>query len=200
MHNQDTLIVLTYSLLRNVPQLCISPLGCVPQRGHRPRIINDYTFSGVNVGSHKMAPSVAMQWWQTLHRIIWLIFNSEQRHGLVFLSKKDLSDSFYQIHLTPSGALKIAVPFPNKFNRPKLVVISTRLLMVWTDLPPDFSATTETISDIENELLKFSPCIPPDHSLEHATFTHVPIIPSSPDAFSIHEAGPLRPTLAYVGV
>ena len=69
--------------------------------------------------------------------------------------------------------------------------------MVWTESPTSISATTETIDDIENDLLECSPCISPAHPIEHGNSTHVSIIPSSPYALPIHEEGPLRPNLAY---
>ena len=37
-------IILLYSLVRDLPQLRVSLIGCVPQRERRPRMINDYTF------------------------------------------------------------------------------------------------------------------------------------------------------------
>ena len=74
MLNQGMVIVLTYFLLRNIPQLRITPLGRVPQINLRPQMINNYTFSGVNPGSHKLAPPEAMQWGQTLHHILWFFF------------------------------------------------------------------------------------------------------------------------------
>lgn len=132
MREKGMFIVLPYSLLRNLPQLRISPLGCVPQRERRPRMINDYTFSGVNPQTVKRAPPEAMQWGKALHRLLWYVFTADQRHGPVLLSKTDLSDGFYQLHLTPSGALKLAVPFPHAANEPPLVAVPTCLPMGWT--------------------------------------------------------------------
>jgi len=42
MRRKGMFIVLLYELLRDLPQLRISPLGCVPQRERRPRMFNDY--------------------------------------------------------------------------------------------------------------------------------------------------------------
>ena len=107
-------IILPYSLLRDMPQLRISPLGCVPQRERRPRMINDYTYSEVNPDTVRLAPQQAMQWGRTPHSLLWFIFTADQRQGpVLLLSKTDLSDGFYQLPPTPSGALKLAVSFPN---------------------------------------------------------------------------------------
>ena len=200
MRKKGMFIVLPYDSVRNLPSLRLSPLGCVPQRERRPRIINDYTFSGVNPGSLKLAPPEAMQWGRTLNRVLWYILNADSRHGPVLLSKTDLSDGFYQLHLTPTGALKLAVPFSSDSQRP-LVAVPTRLPMGWTESPPAFSAVTETIADMVNSALESSDTIPRAHPLETTASTPVPLeAPLASDSFPIQDIGPLRPPLAYVDV
>ena len=49
----------------------------------------------------------------------------------------------------------MAVPFTSKDGQP-MVAIPTRLPMSWTESPPAFSAVTETIVDLVNELLEFT--------------------------------------------
>ena len=201
MREKGMFIVIPYSLVRKHRQLRISPLGCVPQRGRRPRMINDYTFSGVNTSTIKMAPPEAMQWGRTINRVLWYIYSADQRQGPVLLSKTDLSDGFYQIPLTPSGALKLAVPFPHLPGEPPLVAIPTRLPMGWTESPAAFSAATETVADLINHDLASSMAMPPPHPLESKASTAAPAItPSVPDPFPLKEAGPIRPRLAYVDV
>ena len=199
MRSKGIFIVLPYETVRSLEPLRISPLGCVPQRERRPQIINDYTFSGVNPSTLKMAPQESMQWGRTLQRILWYIFSADTRHGPVLLSKTDLSDGFYQLHLNPSGALKLAVPFDHRGQR--LVAIPTRLLMGWTESPPTFSAVTETIADVINHRLEASPLVPPAHPFEAKASTMVALDePQAQDAFPLKEAGPKRPPLAYVDV
>ena len=60
MRRKRIFINLPYRLLKDRPELRISPLGCVPQRDCRPRIINDYTFKGVNPSTLKLALEAAM--------------------------------------------------------------------------------------------------------------------------------------------
>ena len=200
MRKKGMFIVLPYSLVKDLPALRLSPLGCVPQRDRRPRIINDYTFSGVNPSSLKLAPQEAMQWGRTLNRVMWYVLNADTRHGPVLLAKTDLSDGFYQLHLTPSGALKLAVPFTSRDKEP-MVAIPTRLPMGWTESPPAFSSVTETIADLVNEALESDQVIPPPHTLEALASTPVQISnPHSKDDFPIQDVGPIRPPLAYVDV
>ena len=52
--------VLPYSEVRDWRNLRVSPLGVVPQRDRRPRLIVDYSFSCVNEETVPMAPKEAM--------------------------------------------------------------------------------------------------------------------------------------------
>ena len=69
----------------------------------------------------------------------------------ILLSKTNLSDGFYQFHLTPSVSLSIAKPFLDLPGEPPLVAIPTRLPMEWTKSPPAFSAITDTVAYFINE-------------------------------------------------
>ena len=50
-------IVLPFSVVQHWPSLRISPLGVVPQRNRRPRLIVDYTFSALNQETVKLPPT-----------------------------------------------------------------------------------------------------------------------------------------------
>ena len=116
------------------------------------------------------------------------------------MSKTNLSNRFYQLHLTPMGALKLAVPFKVD-GRPQLVAIPTRLPMGWTKSPPAFSAVTETIANVINERLKTDQHMPPSHPLEALASSPVPLTePLGRDLHPILMTGPIRPPLAYVDV
>ena len=41
-------ILLPYALVKDLPNLRLSPLGVVPQRDRHPRVIVDYTYNGIN--------------------------------------------------------------------------------------------------------------------------------------------------------
>ena len=200
MRSKGMFLILPYDLVRHLPQLRLSPIGCIPQRDRRPRTIIDYTYSGINPSSNKLAPPEAMQWGATLKRLLWLIHTADRRHGPVMLSKTDLSDGFYQFQVTASGALMLATPFPSGPGEPPLVSIPTRLPMGWTESPPTFSSGTETVADLANVALESTLVMPPAHHLESLADTEVPLLPSSPDPFPIVDTGPLRPSLAYVDV
>jgi len=41
-------MILPYEVVANLPNLCLSPLGVIPQCNWQPCTITDYTFSSVN--------------------------------------------------------------------------------------------------------------------------------------------------------
>ena len=181
MRRKGMFTVVPYTLLRHIPGLCLSPIGCIPQRDRRPRMINDYIFSEVNQHTQKLAPAESMQWGRTLDRVLSRIYYADRRHGPVLLSKIDLADGFYHVPLTPTGALKLAVPFPNLPSEPQLVAIPTVLPMGWTESPPTFSSVTEIITDVINESLEREAAnIAPAHDLELAASTPIPLLPCHP--------------------
>ena len=197
MREKDIFILLPYSLLNGQPSLRISPLGCVPQQERRPCIINDYTFSGVNPATVKLAPPEAMQWGRMFHRVLWYIFTADCRHRPVFLSNTDLADGFYQL---PS-ALKLAVPLQLPDGSHHLDV-PTCLSMGWTESPPALMAVAENIANLVNTDLEQCPSsMPLSHLLERAAFTAVALDdPTARDSFPLINAGPTRPPLAYIDV
>jgi len=58
---------------RHLRSLRVSPLGCVPQRGRRPRLIVDLSFYGVNADTVKLAPNEAMQFGHALEQLLFCI-------------------------------------------------------------------------------------------------------------------------------
>jgi hypothetical protein len=66
-------------------------------------LIVDYTYSGVNPDTFKMAPPEAMQFGRALQRVMHTIVNADPRFGPVKLGKIDISDGFIPLvckHLT----------------------------------------------------------------------------------------------------
>ena len=92
-------VALPYSVVKDLPNLRLSPMGVVPQCERRPRTIVDYTFSCVNQEAARGAPLEAMQFGKTLERILQRILAANPRHGPTYMLKIDLSDGFYRIRL-----------------------------------------------------------------------------------------------------
>jgi hypothetical protein len=143
-------MVVPYSLLREVPNLRVSPIGLVPQPNQRPRPIVDYTYFGVNDATQPNAPVESMQFGRALERFIRHIVLANPKYGKVKLIKVDLADGFYRIWLSPTHAAKLAVAFPNADGEEPLIAIPLSLPMGWKNSPPLFSTATKTIADIAN--------------------------------------------------
>ena len=95
--NQGYWLVLPYSAVQHLPNLRILPLGVVPQRNRRPRLIVDFTFSGVNQDTVPLAPREAMQFGRALQRVCRKIVRANPRYGPVHMTKIDIADGFYRV-------------------------------------------------------------------------------------------------------
>jgi hypothetical protein len=167
-------MVLPYRLLKKykhlITNLCISPMGVVPQRARRPRIIVDYSFFLLNDKTVKLAPREAMQFGKALDRILQSIVDANPAHGPVKLIKVDIADGFYRIWLNLHDIPKLAVSIPTLHGDEPLLALPLVLPMGWTESPPYFCAATETVADLTNKRLANRWLAPP-HRLETAADT-----------------------------
>lgn len=147
----------------------VSPMGVVPQRNRRPRIIVDLSFYDVNQDTLSLAPSEAMQFGRALERILYKIRHSNPRFGPVYLAKVDLADGFYRVGLNPSAIPKLAVALPQFPGEDQLIALPLVLPMGWIESPPYFCAATETVADLANNWPAHVP--PPPHPLESVANT-----------------------------
>ena len=163
--NKKFWTILPYRLVRHLQNLRLSPLGVVPQRDRRPRLIVDLSFFGINQESIPIAPSDSMQFGRALHRILQRILQANPQHGPVYISKIDIADGFYRIQLAPYAVPHLAVLLPQHPDEEPMVAFPLVLPMGWVNSPPYFSAVTETGADLMNRRLKQRPQEPP-HRLE----------------------------------
>jgi hypothetical protein len=167
-------MILPYRLLKKykkvIKNLRISPMGVVPQRARRPRIIVDYSFFLLNDETVKLAPREAMQFGKALDRILQAIVDADPAHGPVKLIKVDIADGFYRIWLNLHDIPKLAVSIPPLYGDEPLVALPLALPMGWTESPPYFCVATETVADITNKRL-MNHWKPPPHRLEEAANT-----------------------------
>jgi hypothetical protein len=176
-------VVLPYRMLKALPrrarrQLRVSPMGVVPQRDRRPRVIVDYSFFNVNQDTTKLAPREAMQFGKALERILRKIVEADPVHGPVYLFKIDIADGFYRIWLNENDIPTLAVSLPLLHGDTLLVALPLVLPMGWTESPPYFTVATETVVDLANQRLR-NHWKPPPHRLE-ALAERVPPKPLEP--------------------
>ena len=152
--------------------LRVSPMGVVPQRNRRPRLIVDLSFYDVNADTINLAPKEAMQFGRALERILYQIRHANPRFGPIYLSKVDLSDGFYRVKLNDSAIAKLAVALPRFPGEDQLIALPLVLPMGWVESPPYFCAVTETVADLVNQ---WPPHIQPEpHPLEEVSQTPPP--------------------------
>lgn len=164
--------VLPLASALTLPHLRLSPLGVVPQRNRRPRLIVDYTYSGVNDETARWAPHEAMQFGKALQRILTKVVHADPAYGPVYLAKIDIADGFYRISLYPRDIPCLGVILPSARGTEPLVALPLALPMGWVESPPYFTAVTETACDLLNALLKRASHLPP-HRLEALAATPV---------------------------
>jgi hypothetical protein len=131
--------VLPYQAVRHIPELRLSPSGVVPQKERRPRPIMDYSFYGLNQACHPIAPFAAMQFGNTLQRLLQQLVYCNPAHGPPLMAKVDLSDGYYRVPLAPEATLHLAVIIPSDVPTEKsLIALPLTLPMGWSHSPPYF--------------------------------------------------------------
>jgi hypothetical protein len=187
-------VVLPLDEVIDLELLRLSPLGVVPQRDRRPRLINDLTFSEVNADTIKTGPAEAMQFGRALQRILYQVRHANPEHGPVYASKLDVADGFYRLSVNARQALRLACLLPREHQEPQLVAIPLALPMGWVESPPYFCAATETVADLTNSRLNLRQV--PHHRLEDAALT--PTLPAATattnSSAPASSAAPCQPT------
>ena len=102
------------------PNLRVSPLGVVPQRDRRPRLIVDYSFSGLlNAETLSWAPrDESMQFGRALQMIFTKILKADPRYGAVHMAKIDVVDGFYRVWVRLDDVSKLSVALPTTPGSP----------------------------------------------------------------------------------
>ena len=154
MMDKQQWTVLPASMVKNIKGLRLSPLGLVPQRNRRNRMISNYIYFSVNNDTLQLAPLDAMQFGRTLNHPLAKIHHANDRFGPVHMSKIDLADGFYRLWLRPEDTFRLVVLFPSRPGEPPLVGIPLTNLMGWSSYLPNFCACTETVADLANNALQ----------------------------------------------
>jgi len=158
--------ILPYRLVQHLKDLRMSPLGVVPQRDRRPRLIVDLSFFGINQECVPVAPAEAMQFGRTLQRLMQRILDADPQFGPVYMAKIDISDGFYRIGLAPRDAPKLGVLLPRYSGEEPMIAIPLVLPMGWVNAPPYFCAATETAADLMNADFRNEVAPPSTHRLQ----------------------------------
>jgi len=202
--NKKFWVVLPFHAVRQYAHLKLAPSGVVPQRERRPRPIMDYTFTGVNQASLPLAPD-SMQIGHTLQRILQGLVYANTVFGPPHLSKFDLAEGYYRVHLSPEASLELGVVLPSVKGGSAecLVGIPLSLPMGWALSPPYFCAFTETAADLANQSILSRASLPPHHPLTETSQQPSLELPKAQQysPLAVHPPGPYaRHPLSYVDI
>jgi len=95
--NKGFFILLSWSLVKDLPSLRVSPLAITPQCKQQPWLMVDHSFYGINAETIKLAPNKAMQFGRTLEQTLQKIGHADPHHGPIHSSKVDLADGFVDL-------------------------------------------------------------------------------------------------------
>ena len=87
-------VVFPFSSVSDLPNLCISPVAAIPQVGWRPCLIFDFTWSGLNQATDRVAPEESMRFGSALACIDRQALTTYPNLGPVYLRKVDLANAY----------------------------------------------------------------------------------------------------------
>ena len=149
-------VVLPLSEIQHWTKLRLSPLGVVPQRDRRPRLIVDYTFSNVNQETVRLAPPESKQFCRALQRVLTGIVHSDPKYGPPHLAKIDIADGFYRVWIRAADVPTlggVVLPNSDDAHTSTLVAFPLALPMGWVESPLFFTTLTETACDLTNRAM-----------------------------------------------
>ena len=103
-----------------MPKLWLSPLAAIPQQGRKPRLIYDFSWSGLND---------AMRFGKALYRVIDSILNAPPKLGPTFLNKVYLADAYMRTWVRLEDIPSVA------FLVPKAILDEEQLVRFHLSIP-----------------------------------------------------------------
>ena len=100
--------------VRHHKGIWLSPLVYVLQMGIKPRLVYDFSWSGLNSKVLQEAPKEAMRFGRALHNLLDCIVEADPWIGPTFLNKVDLADSYMRICIRLNGIPSIEFLIPKE--------------------------------------------------------------------------------------
>ena len=151
--------------------LRISPMAIKVEHNQHLRMIMDHTWFSVNNHTIPDLPREMMQFGGALPCILWLLHHANLSAGPVYLSKYNITDSFYHMFLKADDALHLAITMPSYDDEPPLLAILLSLTMGWTNSLPTFCAVSKTAADVANDCIANDTPLP-THCMEPLASAH----------------------------
>jgi len=168
MIKKEQWVILPARAVSELPNIRISPPGCVPQRNRRPRWICNYSWSDVNAETLDLASKDSIQ--------------ADPALGPIYLMNIDISDGFYRIAINIDDIPKLGVVFPTLPGEEPLIAFPLVLPMGWKNSPPVFTTATETVANLDNQRLNSGYPAQPHHLVDLAETIPSPSPPHTPVA------------------
>ena len=134
-----------------IQNLWLLSVAVNPRVGRRPRLIFDFTWSGLNNIAERLSPMEAMRFRGALLHIPKQILAAESLLGPVYLIKLDLTDAYMRLWVQMEDVPSVAFLIPKKTPRDtQLMGFHLSHSMGYIDSDPYFFMTTETVADLAN--------------------------------------------------
>ena len=148
----------------HLSKLWLSPLAAILQRGRKPRLIYDFSWSGINKVVTQVAHKEAMRFEKARYRVIDCILNAPTKLGPTFLNKVDLADAYMRIWVRLEDIPSVAFLVPKATpDEEQLVGFHLSIPMGYLEFAAFFCATTETVKDRALDTLSTRHTAPPHH-------------------------------------
>ena len=146
--------VFSLEAVNYLQKLWLSPIVVIPQVGRRPRLIIDFTWSGINDIAECLAPMEAMCFGGALLLILKQVLTADPRLGTLYLSKVDLADTYMRLWARMEDVQSVAFLIPKKTPRDThLVGFHLSIPMGYIDNAPYYCMAMETLTNIANEAI-----------------------------------------------
>ena len=146
--------VFPLEVVTTLQNMWLLPVAVIPQVGRRPRLIFDFTWSGLNDIEERLSPMEAMRVGGVLLCILMKVITYDPRLGTAYLGKVDLVDAHMRLWMSmeevPSIIFLILKKTPSKTQ---LVGFHLFLPMGYINSAPYFCMATETVADLANEAI-----------------------------------------------
>lgn len=163
-------VVLPYCLVKDLPNLQITPAAVKEERERKPRLLCDHSWYTTNSTTLPHSPPESMQIGGALERTIRKVRRANPRYGPVRTAKHDIKDGFYRMFLRATECPRLALVPPRYEGEEPLIAIPMSCTMGWAQSPPTFCTMSETICDIASVNFELDPYSLPVHRLEEAAY------------------------------
>ncbi len=142
--------VLPHALVKDLPNLQLTPAAVKEERERKPRVLCDHSFYTTNELTLPHSPPESMQLGGALLRVLRNVRRANARYGPIRAAKHDVKDGFCRMFLNPTQCPRLALVPPRCEGEEPLVAIPMSCTMGWTQSPPTFCTMSETITDVTN--------------------------------------------------